>query len=279
MKEQKFRNWLDIVAKLLPGIGAIIAGVLIPLVIHINAERSRSNQLYAEIVSQREMADTELRAKMFEILMNFFYGDPDKLSTGEKLTLLRLLALNFHEFFDLKPLFEGLESRLNAENKLKLRNIAKEIIGKQEAMLSHIREGAVFERILYRGEAKGIMVPPEDQKAYRGHRLGIVLEKIGKNNDYIYLRIIDLPEKNRDIAENVEIKFEANFYDMPFIDNTKLFNTTRFAVILKEILLNQNKEKAARIKIFFFPETYMSGRDRPYLDEMLQQLKKSREKI
>jgi len=279
MKDQKSRSWIDIIAKLLPGIGAIIAGVLIPLVIHINAERSRSNQLYAEIVSQREMADTELRAKMFEILMNFFYGDPTKLTTEEKLTLLRLLALNFHEFFDLKPLFEGLESQLNAENKMKLRNIAQEIIGKQEAMLSHIREGAVFERVIYVGETKGIMIPPEGQKAYRGHRLGIVLEKISKNNDYIYIRIIDLPEKNRNIAENVEIKFEVNFYDMPFIDNTKLFNTTRFAIILKEILTNKNQEKAAKIKIFFFPETYMSSRDRPYLDEMLQQLKKSREKI
>ena len=65
--KDKSRDWVDTLAKLLPGIGAIIAGIFIPLVIHINAERSRSNQLYTEIVSKREMADTELRAKMLKI--------------------------------------------------------------------------------------------------------------------------------------------------------------------------------------------------------------------
>ena len=63
----KSRDWVDTLAKLLPGIGAIIAGIFIPLVIHINAERSWSNQLYTKIVSKREMADTELRAKMLKI--------------------------------------------------------------------------------------------------------------------------------------------------------------------------------------------------------------------
>jgi hypothetical protein len=46
---------------LLPGIGAVIAGILIPLVIHVGSERNRSNQLYVEIVSKREAADSELR--------------------------------------------------------------------------------------------------------------------------------------------------------------------------------------------------------------------------
>jgi len=58
--KDKSEGRIDTFAKLLPGIGAIIAGIFIPLVIHINGERSRSNQLYAEIVSKREMADTEL---------------------------------------------------------------------------------------------------------------------------------------------------------------------------------------------------------------------------
>ncbi|HEB73712.1 MAG TPA: hypothetical protein ENJ03_00630 [Candidatus Desulfofervidus auxilii] len=66
---------------------------------------------------------------------------------------------------------------------------------------------------------------------------------------------------------------------MPFIDNTKLFNATRFAITLKDIVMDEKQKKAARIKIIFFPETYMSTRDRPYLDEMLQQLRKSKKGI
>jgi len=94
------------------------------------------------------------------------------------------LALNFHEFFDLKPLFEELETELEEiEEKNKLREIAKEIAGKQEALLSHIKEGMVFifKRVLYEGEENGITVPPEDMNSYRGHRLGIVLKEIGQN--------------------------------------------------------------------------------------------------
>jgi len=43
--------------------------------------------------------------------------------------------------------------------------------------------------------------------------------------------------------------------------------------------MDEKQKKAARIKIIFFPETYMSTRDRPYLDEMLQQLRKSKKGI
>jgi len=278
--KNKSRDWIDILAKLLPGIGAIIAGIFIPLVIHINAERSRSNQLYTEIVSKREMADTELRAKMFENLIKCFFGSTSKQKTDkEKLTLLRLLALNFHEFFDLKPLFEELESELEEGDRYKLREIAKEIAGKQEALLSHIKEGMVFERVLYEGEENGIIVPPEDMNPYRDHRLGIVLTEIGQNEAYVKLHVIDIPEGVKDVGETTDVNFEVSFYDMPFIDNTKLFNATRFAITLKDIVLDKTQRRAARIKIIFFPESYMSTRDRPYLDEMLQQLRNSKRRM
>ena len=278
--KNKSRDWIDILAKLLPGIGAIIAGIFIPLVIHINAERNRSNQLYTEIVSKREMADTELRAKMFENLIKCFFGSTSKQKTDkEKLTLLRLLALNFHEFFDLKPLFEELESELEEGDRYRLREIAKEIAGKQEAMLSHIKEGMVFERVLYEGEENGIIVPPEDMNPYRDHRLGIVLTEIGQNEAYVKLHVIDIPEGVKDVGETTDVNFEVSFYDMPFIDNTKLFNATRFAITLKDIVLDETQRRAARIKIIFFPESYMSTRDRPYLDEMLQQLRNSKRRM
>ncbi|MDL1977966.1 MAG: hypothetical protein LWX52_07725 [Deltaproteobacteria bacterium] len=267
---------IDTFAKLLPGIGAIIAGIFIPLVIHINGERSRSNQLYAEIVSKREMADTELRAKMFENLISCFFGDTsEQRSDNEKLTFLRLLALNFHESFDLKPLFESLEHGLAPEERYKVREIAKEVAGKQEAMLSHIEEGMTFNAILPEGGST--IAPHEDRESYNGHRLGIEVEEIGENDKYVRLHVIDIPE-NKDAGDIVDINFKVTPYDMPFVDNTKLFNGTRFAVVLKEIVRDTSdamEKKAVTIKIIFFPERYMSSRDRPYLDEMLQQLRKT----
>ncbi|GAB61876.1 MAG: hypothetical protein DWB56_08225 [Candidatus Jettenia sp.] len=277
-KKNKSITWVDAVAKILPGIGAIIAGVFIPLVIHINAERNRSNQLYAEIVSKREVADSELRARMFENLITVFSGNSShQKSNGEKINLLHLLALNFHESFNLKPLFEGLESELSDKERERLRGIAKEIGKKQEAMLSQIQEGMFFVKTLYEGTEYGIMVPPETEAAYRGHRLGIEVTEISENNDYAKLHVWDIPDivqENAHIGKIADVEFSLSDYDMPFVDNTKLFNNARFAITLHKIAVDEKGKKAVTIDIIFFPETYMNSRDRPYLDEMLEQLRK-----
>ncbi len=270
IKQKRIEN----VSKLLPGIGAIIAGVFIPLVLHINGERNRSNQLYADIISERETADSELRAKMFENLMKSFFGGDFRYKTNkEKLTLLRLMALNFHESFNLKPMFEEIatDNKLNAKEKEKLIYIAKEIVGKQEAMLSQVKEGMVWDITLSAGSAGAAEIPQRPKEAYRGHRLGITALEINKEKGYARLRVEDMPEKEN-IASNATIIFTIGYYDMPFIDNTKLFNHTRFAITLKDINTDGG-EKIAKLKIIFFPDNYMSGRDRPYLDEMLGQIK------
>ena len=274
----KNRDWIDVSAKLLPGIGAILAGILIPLVIHISSEENRKSQLYVEIVSKREVADSELRAKMFDTLIKFFYGNVSQLkSNNEKLTSLHLLALNFHESFDLKPLFEGIKSQLSPAEVTKLRDIVAEIAGKQEAMLSQVKEGRVFEETVPSGGS--ILLPPEEQPAYMGHRLGIEVEEIGQDGDFARLRVVDMPDENRNIAENAVLKFKLSYCDLPFIDNTKLFDHARFAITLKRVVTDEEKRKAVNLKVIFFPETYMSSRDRPFLDEILNKLKENKEKI
>jgi uncharacterized Rmd1/YagE family protein len=278
-KNNKQRDWVEILPKLLTGIGALIAGVLLPYLFHVNSEKNRSNQLYADIVSKREVADSELRAKMFENLIKSFFGDNSKerSTDKEKINLLRLLAFNFHESFNLKPLFEALESELkDKDSRSRVRKIAKEIVGRQEAQLSQIVEGRVYKKRVMKGKEEGIMIPPSEDLAYKGHRLGIEVVEIGKDDDYVRLHVWDMPDKSggHDIAD---IEFDLTYYDMPFVDNTKLFNATRFSITLNEILTNKNTgDKTVDIKVIFFPESYMSGRDRPYLDEMLEQLRKGK---
>jgi hypothetical protein len=264
------RDWVDIIAKLLPGIAALIAGILIPLVIHIGSERNRSNQLYADIVSKREMADSDLRARMFEHLIKTFYGaTPQDRSNTERLMLLRLLALNFHEFFALEPLFEQLEQdrKLTPAERKKLREIAQEVVEKQEAMLSQIG---------YPGRDNGTIVPAETEKAYRGHRLGITVTEMGTSDDSAMLHVEDIPEGSLSVGSIVKVDFKLNRYDAPFIDNTKLSGNVRFAVTFKGIVTDGEGKQAVAMRIIFFPESYMSSRDRPYLDEMLQHLTRSR---
>src|SRR4030042_2683317 len=204
-EKSQLRGWIETVSKLLPGIGAVIAGVLIPLVIQTSGEKSRNHQLYAEIVSRREVSDTDLRAKMFENLIKAFFGDGSgKQTNSQKLTLLRLLALNFHEFFNLEPLFDQVESGLGTkEEKERRREIAREIVSKQEAMLSQVEEGRVFTETAFEGEQNGIMVPSDEKPAYRGHRLGIKVLEIGKSTDYAVLQVEDIPEGRRAMGQYV----------------------------------------------------------------------------
>ncbi len=82
--KNKSLNWVNTLAKLLPGIGAIIAGIFIPLIININAQKSRSTQLYAEIISKREVADSELRARMFETLLKYLFADTSQDKTNKE---------------------------------------------------------------------------------------------------------------------------------------------------------------------------------------------------
>lgn len=278
MSSENQKDRIDFVFKIMGGFGVLLGSILIPYVMHVNSERNSNNQLYATIVSERERADAELRAKMFENLIRSFFGETaGKKPVKERITLLRLLALNFHDSFNLKPLFEEMDSELQGDDRAELRKIAREITEKQETVLSQVKEGMVFEEeIVYReGEINGIMIPYQEDKAYKGHRLGIEVTEVDNKNDYVRLHLIDRPEGIKDAGYNADVNFKLSFYDMPFIDNTKLFNSTRFAVTLKSIGKSNNGDRFVRIKLLFFPETYMSGRDRPYLDEMLAQLRQN----
>lgn len=263
------RDWIDILAKLLPGLSALLAGILVPLVIHVNGERSRQNQLYAEIVSKREAADSDLRAKMFQNLISAFYGDQAN-EPRNKFSLLRLLALNFHEFFDLKPLFEDLQTNLNAEDRKRFQAFLRELAGKQEAMLLHGPGVQFFNLHLGEGLANGMTVP-DNNTSYQGHRLGVTATEINAKEEYVLMQVIDLPDStDKRTGTLAEVRFKLTYGSLPFIDNTKLFDGTRFAVTLEQF--NEGTPKSADIKIIFFPESYMSSRDRPYMDEMINQL-------
>lgn len=136
-------------SKFIGALAGILASVLIPYFIHSGAEKNRKTQMYAEIMSKREKADTALRAEMFKTLLEKYLGDiseqdekdskpndhnrndfddsnhqdkkyneikEEEFKTFErKITLLDLLTNNFQEYFNAKPIFERLYQRLKKE--------------------------------------------------------------------------------------------------------------------------------------------------------------------
>src|SRR3954467_1627390 len=92
-------DWLEVLAKLL-GASAV-------LVVALFANSLQSRLTGVSIQSQREQAESQLRASMFNSLISPISGPQtgDKpMPADRELILTELLALNFNENFEMKPL-------------------------------------------------------------------------------------------------------------------------------------------------------------------------------
>ncbi len=98
-----------------------------------------SMRLYTELMSQREQAESALRKDMFARIIESF-TDSEKAQVEERVLDLELLAYNFHESFNLMPVFKELEKDITEqlaagrrrENTLnRLKKLAREITRKQ----------------------------------------------------------------------------------------------------------------------------------------------------
>jgi hypothetical protein len=176
----RVRFWAEILNKLaIPLLGVL--GTLLTLAIN---ERNNTRAT----INQREQAESELRSSMFSELVNPLVeqarlaepgrpaatvasvappdggvvADPALGARADRLTLLaELLALNFHEHFELGPLLRYVEQLdgQTPENQRTLRAVARRVTGRQIAMIGRdearpcatARDGALtFEKLRLR---------------------------------------------------------------------------------------------------------------------------------
>src|SRR5215831_5089550 len=99
---------LEVLAKLI-GASAV-------LVVALFANSLQSRLTGVSIQSQREQAESQLRAGMFSSLISPIGGGSDKpMAADREMLLAELLALNFNENFEMKPLMEDALKRIVAE--------------------------------------------------------------------------------------------------------------------------------------------------------------------
>jgi len=72
----------------------------------------------------------------------------------------------------------------------------------------------------------------------------------------------------------VDMKFKLNFFNFPLIDNTRLSGNQRFALVLTRF-----DHKVINIVGITFPGTYASQRDKPFLNDAIEQLNKEQHLI
>jgi hypothetical protein len=131
--------WMDVSGKLaLPLVTAIVALAGTYLTTTINEQNN-----VRQTINQREQAESALRTQMFRELVSPVVGDlggsaADDDNRPERLALLaEMLALNFHEHFELGPLMLYVDELPGQTplNRNRMRSVARRVISRQLAVL------------------------------------------------------------------------------------------------------------------------------------------------
>ena len=311
-------------AKIVAAVAVSIGSVAIPYIIGKTSEQSRRAQVYMQVMSEREKADTAIRQEMFKTLLADYLGrfqenknaTENEESFRKRIMFLDLLTLNFQEYLNARPLFEDVYWRLEKAKKKEkkeyekwgklqedLFRVAKNVASSQSAMLTQSGLSRTFN--LEKGKAVCIRLysvetlveltekfekePLLDRKTEScsdasvqnpqrmdkgSPAIDVELEEV--NDASIRVKVTPYQESFRDGTLNFvqalkPIKFEVSFFDLPYMDNTRLFDGSRFALILSHV---DKKEGAAEINAIIFKGEFMNLRDRPFFEEMLQKLNK-----
>lgn len=273
------------------------------------AEHEQNARLYTELLSRREESESSLRKDMFNTIMGGFFADikEDDVTNGisKKLLKLEMLALNFGDSLSLGPLFNEMSQdieRILESNNIKdwkfvagdyqkrLRGLAKRVASAQLATI--VPKGIAFkfnvpyEKIKKPKSESSInwqYIWPEDYEPDDGTEAQENIFKIGNMPRSITIQlknavlrdksvkinlVIEGLDKEKSKSDPVEIPFTLDYFNFPLIDNTRLSENERFAIVLDDF--NENE---VTIKGVLFPGVYASQRDKPFLNEAIQDLK------
>lgn len=285
------RDFWDKLAVILQPLGGLLTAVAIAMLGFFTSqylERQQSidanTRLYSELMSNREQSESALRKDMFVSIIGTFLR-PQESTVGAAVLNLELLAYNFHESLNLKPLFtdlrQSLSERLKHESRpdtiaryqayqQRLERVAREITKKQMIVL----EGVGVKKDW------GFELGPDFEDAtletaelsLDSATTALTVDVVGVDFEAKELRL-DVTVRSYNgsgdpISKNVA--FSVGFYDFPMIDNTRLPNGQRFAVIM-----NNFSEMSAEITVVLFPGAYASLKEKPYYDEVIDNIRKT----
>ena len=267
-------------------------------------------RLYAQLMSGREKADSDLRKEMFNSILEAFLDVKGKSSelepTSEKYRMekldsqvlaLELIAYNFHDVIDLGPLFKHVKRRISDLSPVtrdplekRLEGVAREVIDSQIATLHDVavvRNADVFYEDLEETAGEFILLNSENLKLPSGvtthepdrfFTLEVIKPVEGKKELLVRLAIDERtkpqnmrPPGEADYQNEIDLTFRVGFFDFPMIDNTRLAGGQRVAVVLRKW-----NEIRAELSLIYFPGSRASLKEKPYYDEVIEELVRTR---
>lgn len=231
----------------------------------------------------------------------------------QQILSLELLAYNFHESLDIGPLFKDVQRRItlderatNVELRARLETVATQVIEQQLTTLSDV--GSVergftepakiatneahldfgTKALVGRGVAPGAgtsllclsMQAADGTRHYRQ----FTIEPWGYDEAtreiqvrFYVSKLLEEPDCRQapmdlDAQKEVDTNFRVGLFDFPMIDTTRLAGGERATVSV--VALNPS---VLNVALSYFPASRASLKDKPYYDEVIEQLVRNRQ--
>ena len=243
-------------------------------------------RLYSELMSRREESESALRKDMFQtIIGSFVNANARGTDLNSEVLNLELLAYNFHESLNLKPLFmdmrrrivEGQTKATTAEGRAeyqgymtRLERVAREIARKQIIVLEGV--GKRFDRTIdMTTDPIGTTLEPATltlESTPATFSLDVLDVNLPDREILVGLSV-DTPDSIQG-RQTKSAAFTVSYFDFPMIDNTRLAGGDRCAVVL-----NGFSEHSADITLVYFPGAYASLKEKPYYSEVIESIRRA----
>ena len=293
MAEPKIRGPKDFWDKLqialspLGGLFTAVAVASLGLIGSRALDRQQSSEaklrLYSELMTRREESEATLRKEMFQSIIGSFF-DSQSTSLESKVLKMELLAQNFHEALNLQPLFKHLQREIAAASlsgnekrryESRVSELAREVTRKQIVVLEAGGKRFDWTVILSDSLIDGLRTEQlEDVRLgldgiERRFRVTLFRADTALRELRIGLEIETPAQPGVQPSEvgRHNIEFDIGFFTTPMIDNTRLSNDQRVAVVLTDM-----NQAGANVSLMYFPGSRASLREKPYYEEILRKL-------
>jgi hypothetical protein len=276
--EKDFWDKVDVVLRplngLLTALTVALLGYYTSNIVRQQETRDSNERVYTQLMSSREQAESGLRKDMFLSIIQIFQR-PEQTSLEAKMLNLEMLAYNFHDSLNLKPLFASVDREITAAKSSdrsiyvgRLNQVAKEIITRQLVLLEQVgskfSRNADFDKL--KANPGGFELEPEK------------LSLDGTEREFM-LSILEFEPQTRQMKVELGVRtagdsavqrrvFNVGVYDFPMIDNTRLSKDQRAAIVL-----NQLNSAGADLTLVYFPGSYASLKEKVSYDEVVEKLR------